>query len=74
LFSEGGQRQYANTTIPSFCSPQNDRHQLTLTYKDDVTGIPFVARSNKHELVFRDFRKCFGIPANTNKRFALLAL
>ncbi|KAI6178205.1 Regulator of G protein signaling domain protein [Aphelenchoides besseyi] len=57
-------------TIPHFRSPPcNDSRFLTLSYKDDVTGVPFVARVEARPLVFRDFRKQFGISSNNNKRF-----
>ncbi|KAI6202892.1 Regulator of G protein signaling domain protein [Aphelenchoides besseyi] len=58
------------SNIPQLCSPPcNDPRTLILSYKDDVTGVPFVARVEARPLVFRDFRKQFGIQANENKRF-----
>ncbi|KAI6241471.1 DIX domain-containing protein [Aphelenchoides fujianensis] len=49
--------------------PPGDSRTLTLSYKDDVTGVPFVARVEKRPLVFRDFRRHFGIPLTSSKRF-----
>lgn len=42
--------------------------QLAISYKEENTEAPFVAKLEMRDITFREFRRCFGISSRTTKR------